>query len=163
MPLHQQLLNPHDINNKIHLGCGRNRLSGDSTVGPFLDSYVVPLFTCPPAPSVPANPNCSYSPTGAPSFAACTIGCSRWRQIVVDGGKCSRLQQVAEVAANKQNDLIALFTIFVRNCAGSKLVGGISLSAPTRTCITMGNVRLLCGRVMPQYTILLKKRLSILY
>ncbi|MDE4907583.1 hypothetical protein L0665_03010 [Methanogenium marinum] len=78
------------------------------------------------------------------------------------GGMYSRVQQMAEAAAIIQGEYIALFELFVLNCTGSNLVGGKSLGAGTRTHICMGDVRELWGLILPQYTLLLKKRLSIL-
>jgi hypothetical protein len=78
------------------------------------------------------------------------------------GGMYSRVQQMAAGAAIVPGEDVVLFELFGLNCTGSNLVGGKSLGAGTRTRICMGDVRELWGLILPQYTILLKKRLSIL-
>ncbi|GAB7016950.1 hypothetical protein JCM10550A_23200 [Methanogenium cariaci] len=78
------------------------------------------------------------------------------------GGMYSRMQQMAEGAAIIPRDYGALFDLSGQNRTGSNLAGGICQSTLTRTRTGMRDVPVLGGLILPQYPLLLKKRLSIL-
>ena len=76
------------------------------------------------------------------------------------GGICSRWRHVPPTS---QGDQKPFYSISDHNCAGSNVVGGICPGAHAQTRIGSVKDRRLCGLIFPPTSILLNKRLSLIY